>query len=68
VAAVQSGIFFADSVVVGDGAKFARMHALVVVPRLNEICGVHVAVAVAVVVAVAVAVVKAFQNVIQFFL
>jgi hypothetical protein len=40
----------------------------VVVPRLNEICGVHVAVAVAVVVAVAVAVVKAFQNVIQFFL
>jgi len=41
VVAMQSGVFFADSVVVLDGVQRARMHALEPVPIHSMMSGVH---------------------------
>ena len=41
VVAIQSGVFLADSVVVLDGVKRARVHALEPVPIYSMIGGVH---------------------------
>jgi hypothetical protein len=42
VVAVQSCIFFARCVVMGNGLEVAGSHALEPVPRSNVVCGVHV--------------------------